>query len=91
MTRFHIHRHCGLPILAASPGLLLPWLLNAQWAVAEICLDPVPNFLKLTDITPLSEAAGVATNSKKISASTRVPIAPSTRDMENGEIYKMEL
>jgi 6-bladed beta-propeller len=65
MTRFHIHVRCGLPVLAASLGLLLPGLLSAQWAVPEIPFDSVPNFLKLTDKTPLGEAVGVATDSKK--------------------------
>jgi len=65
MTRFHIHGHCGLPVLAASLGLLFPGLLSAQWAVPEIPFDSVPNFLKLTDKTPLGEAVGVATDSKK--------------------------
>jgi hypothetical protein len=65
MTRFHIHRGCGLPVLAGVIALLLPGLLNAQWAVPEIPFDSVPNFLKLTDKTPLGEAVGVATDSKK--------------------------
>ncbi len=65
MTRFHNHGHRGLPVLAASLGLLLPGLLSAQWAVPEIPFDSVPNFLKLTDKTPLGEAVGVATDSKK--------------------------
>jgi hypothetical protein len=65
MTRFHIHRHCGLPVLAASLRLLLPGLLSAQWTVPEIPFDSAPNFLKLTDKTPLGEAVGVATDSKK--------------------------
>ena len=46
-------------------GLLLPGLLSAQWAVPEIPFDSVPNFLKLTDKTPLGEAVGVATNPKR--------------------------
>ena len=69
MTRFHIHVHCGghrgLPVLAASMVLLAPGLLSAQWAVPEIPFDSAPNFLKLTDKTPLGEAVGVATDSKK--------------------------
>jgi DNA-binding beta-propeller fold protein YncE len=65
MTRFHIRKHRGLPVVAAAIGLLLPGLLSAQWAVPEIPFDSVPNFLKLTDKTPLGEAVGVATDSKK--------------------------
>ena len=65
MTRFHIQKHRGVLVLAAAVALLLPALLNAQWAVPEIPFDSVPNFLKLTDKIPLGEAVGVATDSKK--------------------------
>jgi hypothetical protein len=65
MTRFHIRRHWRLPVVAATLGLSLPGLLSAQWAVPEIPFDSLPNFLKLTDKTPLGEAVGVATDSKK--------------------------
>ena len=65
MTRFHIRRRCVLPVLTGVIALLLPGLLNAQWAVPEIPFDSTPNFLKLTDKTPLGEAVGVATDSKK--------------------------
>src|ERR1700675_474728 len=65
MTRFHFRKHFAMPVAAIAIGLLLPGLLNAQWAVPEIPFDSVPNFLKLTDKTPLGEAVGVATDSKK--------------------------
>jgi hypothetical protein len=60
-----------MSVLAGAIGLLVPWLLTAQWAVAEISFDSVPNFLKLTDRTPLGEAVGVATDSRKMCTYTR--------------------
>src|ERR1700722_9901170 len=54
MTRFHIHGHSRLPVPAATLGpLVLPGLLSAPRAVPEIPLDSTPNFLNLTDKTPL--------------------------------------
>jgi hypothetical protein len=51
----------AIPVLLAA-ALSIP--VNAQLTIPEIAYDSTPNLLKLTDRTPLGEAAGVATDSK---------------------------